>query len=204
MQQNKWIITCDSDHSLALLPLFGDVNDGDLSSQVTSAFNQHSNTAIVKQVIHRSPLQCPSLEFLLSDYLILLFFFLNHEKELSFPFFPFFTTSQGSLGKFFFTYLSVSYCVRSKSSLSVSLPPTLCYLTWLCVLCRHTRLLHISQSAAPRQRHQGGILPVFRERLMGQERGELTTFFVPEGSKQTITPAGERKEKEWTYSGLIY
>lgn len=56
MQQNKWIITCDSDHSLVLLPLFGDVNDGDLSLQVTSAFNQHSKTAIVKQIIHRSPL----------------------------------------------------------------------------------------------------------------------------------------------------
>lgn len=142
MQQNKWIITCDSDHSLALLPLFGDVNDGDLSSQVTSAFNQHSNTAIVKQVIHRSPLQCPSLEFLLSDYLILLFFFLNHEKELSFPFFPFFTTSQGSLGKFFFLHTSVwaTVCALNLHSLSPFPPPCVIIAFSLpgCVCCADT------------------------------------------------------------------
>lgn len=134
--------------------------------------------------------------------------FLNHTKQFVFPFsFPsLLLLSGGMLGRFYrpqwALHLHQTPCV---CSLSASPPPTLpctiTALTWLCVLCRHTRLLHINQSLPQDWRHQGGVLPVFRERGMGQERAQsFVLYFLPGGvrSTQAITSAAEGREEDWS------
>lgn len=114
-------------------------------------------------------------------------------------------------------YLNQS--VRIKHELLVNLPvflpsPTLCYqglyLTWLLVLCRHTRLLHISQSLSKPETPRRWTSCVSWEKTGAQERKELATksmhfcyFCFPAVSKQAIKSAGKGKGVDVDYYDLL-